>query len=166
MKTVSLNNLTETTKSGEHSSARQKLTLNKGLGISSNSGPHIALNYEAGNMKMNSSQNNNSISSLKLNEKNLLIDLGNQSKTESYYSPLARERSNTVNSTKDKLFNKCKSSKSISSNGQGSSGQLKGSINMLLNTPYRNVKLSSRKYNGIKTTNAALITEGDNFEEK
>lgn len=49
-------------------------------------------------MKKLNSPSNNSISSLKQSDKKLVIELTNQSKAESYYSPLAREST-------EKMFN-------------------------------------------------------------
>lgn len=98
VKTIELNNLTETTKSGNPSSTRQRINSSKtGLVHSSYSGQNLKINSENSNIRLNSSGNNNSISSLRLNDKALMFDLGNQTKTESLYSPLARDRSNTIN---------------------------------------------------------------------
>ena len=166
IKTVSLNGLTGSTKSGGQSSARQIFKNSHNGVLSSYSGPHLKLNYDGTNLKLNSSGNNNSISSLKLNDKNLLIDLGNHSKAESYYSPLARDRSNTINSSREVMFNKWKSSKSISSNGQGSSSQLKPLPAKVTNTPYRNIKLSAKKFDNALTTKVGLMEPVNNFEER
>lgn len=149
VKTVSIKNLTDSTKSGERSSARQNLSFKKKV-TSSDSNPKLKI--DLGGAKLNSSGNNNSISSLKLDGKNFLIDLGNQSKAEPFYSPLARDRSHTITSAKEAVFHKCKSSKSISSNGKGNGSKLKVSPNLFPNTPFKNIKLSTRKYDVPKTT--------------
>lgn len=166
VKTVSLNNLTETTISGDYSNAKPKFNMNKMPISVSKSGVNINLKREEENTQLNWSENN-SICSLKLNEKNWMIDLGNKSKAISFYSPLARERSNTINLSKEMVMNKCKSSKSISSNDKNNVYQLKSSINMMTTTPSNNIKLSARRYEGIKTTTAVISEQKgeDNFGE-
>lgn len=67
--------------------------------------------------------------------------IGVHSKIESYYSPMARQRSNTITTSREGMFQKCHSTKSMSSNGQMSATQLKP-MNKGLNTPYRNIQLS------------------------
>jgi hypothetical protein len=105
IKTVSLNDLTGSTNSGDQSSGRYAIRPpTKGV-FTSHSGTQLL--QKPWKMHLNSVQkNNNSISQLKINDKNLLIDLENHSKEEPYYSPLARERSNTTNSSRELMFNK------------------------------------------------------------
>jgi hypothetical protein len=160
VKTVALNSLTETTKSGNLSSTRQRINSSKaGQFYSPYSGQNIKLNSESSNLKLNNSGNNNSISSLRLNDKNLMFDLGNQMKTESFYSPLTRDRSKTIN-LKDGKLNKCKSSQSISSNDKG-----KQAMKNQPNTPYKNIKLSPKKFDGVKTSKALFNADFSDFEE-
>jgi hypothetical protein len=160
VKTVALNSLTETTKSGNLSSTRQRINSSKaGQFYSPYSGQNIKLISESSNLKLNNSGNNNSISSLRLNDKNLMFDLGNQMKTESFYSPLTRDRSKTIN-LKDGKLNKCKSSQSISSNDKG-----KQAMKNQPNTPYKNIKLSPKKFDGVKTSKALFNADFSDFEE-
>jgi hypothetical protein len=165
VKTVALNSLTETTKSGNLSSTRQRINSSKaGQFYSPYSGQNLKLNSESSNLKLNYNGNNNSISSLRLNDKNLMFDLGNQMKTESFYSPLTRDRSNTIN-LKDGKLQKCKSSQSISSNDKGNGIQLKQAMKNQPNTPYKNIKLSPKKFDGVKTSKALFNADLSDFEE-
>ncbi|CAI2358754.1 unnamed protein product [Moneuplotes crassus] len=143
VKVVSINNLTDSTKSGERSNTGRGVSGRKGISSDIN----IKLNPtpESGSLMLNTSCNNNSISSLKLSEKNCQIDLVNQTKLDPVYSPLARDRSHTINSNKEKTIQKCKSSKSISSTGKVQKDSSKPSKNIFQNTPFKNIKLSSRK---------------------
>lgn len=95
-----------------------------------------------------------------------MIDLGNKSKTESFYSPVARESSNAINSSNELMFHKCKSSKSISSNDKSNAYQLKPSANTISNAPFKNIKLSARKYDVAKTITAASDYIGENLDQK
>ena len=97
---------------------------------------------------LNLSENNNSISSLKLNDKKWLIEEKNNLRVDSYYSPIHKERSNTIESFKDEALNKCKSSYSISSNEQASVVYQR---KQKLNVPCNNAKTVSKKYEIIKT---------------
>lgn len=125
----------------------------------------LQLNTERNNNKFLTAGNNNSLSSLKLNDKKLCIDLGNKNnQTESYYSPLARGRSGTV-PTNESMFNKCKSSKSISSSGQNSATLLH-QTNKVPNTPYRNIKLSAKKYEHPMTAKAPAVAPPATFQEQ
>jgi hypothetical protein len=161
VKTVALNSLTETTNSGNLSTTRQQINSSKaGQFYSPYSGQNLILNSE----NINYSGNNNSISSLRLNDKNLMFDLGNQMKTESFYSPLTRDRSNTIN-LKDGKLNKCKSSQSISSNDKGGGISLKQAKKNQPNTPYKNIKLSPKKFDGVKTSKALFNADLSDFEE-
>ncbi|CAI2359294.1 unnamed protein product [Moneuplotes crassus] len=161
VKIVSINNLTDSTKSAETS--HTKRYFSKKQAISSEGNLKINPTPESGNFKLNSSCNNNSISSLKLNEKNLQIDLGNQTKTDFFYSPLVRDRSHTMIAGKEMIFHKCKSSQSISSTEKGNTGNLKSSQCGLPNTPFRNIKPSMRKYH-YKGIPGPLGQECDDFE--
>lgn len=105
IKTVSLNDLTGSTNSGGQSSGRYGLRSSEKGVLTSHSGTQLLKNP----CKMQLSEvqkSNNSISQLRINDKNLLIDLENQSKEEPYYSPLGRDRSNTTNSSRELMFNK------------------------------------------------------------
>ena len=109
--------------------------------------------------------NNNSISSLKINDKNMLIDLWNQMNS-TYYSPLARERSNTVNSNNEMALNKCKSSNSMSSSRQINSSQIKQSDANITNTPYSNIKISNRYKVEVPKKNRETLDSIQSVEDK
>lgn len=79
---------------------------------------------------------------------------------------MARERSSTIGSIREAMFNKCKSSNSISSNGQGSSSHLKTVSSKVTSTPYRNIKLSSKKCDGVRTATAETSEVAVNFDER
>jgi len=75
IKTVSLNELTGSTKSGGQSSGRPLVSSGYPGNLSTNVSTRVQSQGDKLNLKLNSSANNNSISSLKLNDKQLHIDL-------------------------------------------------------------------------------------------
>jgi len=163
VKTVSLNDLSGSTKSGGPSNSKARYFHRAKAVVSSYNGNLSFMNQNTA--QLNSSKNNNSISSLNGNNRNFLIDLGNLSKEEPLWSPIGRDRSNTFNSSREFGFNKCKSSKSISSGGQGSSTHLKLTSAKGSKPKYRNVHLSEKVADSVRTAKADIIPPEQNFSE-
>ena len=190
IKTVSLNELSMSTKSWGQNSSKQLNqnnsndlinTFNASWLPNSTDKPNIMKNKEQQikaksnfwldleNQKpklLNSTKNNNSLSSLKLNDKNLLIDLGNQSKYDPYYSPVSRERSNTINSNNEMKMNNWRSSNTISSNGKISSSKVKQLDSNISSTPYSNLLSSSKIWEKTVQINEEESNPSPNIQER
>lgn len=104
----------------------------------------VGIQNKQKSLMLNLSGNNNSISSLKLSDRMHLIEDTNNSRIDTFYSPVNRERSNTTESICDAVLNKWKSSNSISSNEYANASYHKKPD--ALNTPYRNIYSSNAKY--------------------
>lgn len=189
IKTVSLNELSLSTKSWGLNSARQLKQNNSNDLTASPNGAWVPKSIEKPSIaNISSSQNknktefrydldsqtkiteqrvnNSSISSLKLNDQNMLIDLWNQMNNNTFYSPLARERSNTASSNNEMLLNKCKSSNSMSSFGQINQSQVKQAEINISNAPYSNIKISNRYKVDILKNKSETADANQNIEEK
>lgn len=188
IKTVSLNELSVSTKSGGQISSRQMFNHSYKGPLSQTAGNYFHFKHNKQScqynershltaksgywrgsknqksMMLNLSGNNNSISSLKLNDRNHLIEDVNNSRIDTFYSPMNRERSNTTESIYDAMLNKWKSSNSLSSNEQISASYHKKPD--ISNTPYRNIYSSTAKYNEIYKLKPDLIDPMTSLEER